>query len=87
MQLDECTVWAAAKCKSFTLSLVYSVRCWPDLTHVGNIPLQLLGCISDQVAGPQVSLVMIVYSLTGIFMKESETLAFGQRFPFIVLFS
>ena len=87
MQLDECTGWAAAKCKSFTLSLVYSARCWPDLTHVGNIPLQLLRCISDEVAGPQVSLVTIVYSLTDISMKESETLAFGRWFAFKVLFS
>ena len=55
--------------------------------HVGNIPLQLLRCISDEVAGPQVSLVMIVYSLTGISMKESETLAFGRWFAFKVLFS
>ena len=69
------------------LCLLHSTRCRLGLTHVANIPLQLLQCISGQVARPQVSLVMMVYSLTGMSVEESERLAFGQRIVFIVLFS
>ena len=87
LQLDECTVWAAAKHENSTLCLIHSTRCRPGLTHAGKIPLQLLECISGQVAGPQGSLVMMVYSLTGMSVEESERLAFGQRIVFIVLFS
>ena len=52
LQLDECTVWAAAKYESSTLCLVHSTKCKPGLTHVGNIQLQLLRGISGYVAGP-----------------------------------
>ena len=87
LQLDECTVWAAAKYESSTLCLVHSTRCGPGPTHVGNIPLQLLLCISGQVAGPQVSLVIMVYSLSTMSVEESEKLAFDQRIVFTVLSS
>ena len=71
LQLDACAVSAAAKYESSILRLIHSTRCRPGLTHVGNIPLQLLRCISGQVTGPQVSLVMMVHSLTGMSMEES----------------
>ena len=87
LQLDECTVWAAAKYESSTLCLVHSRRCKPGMRHVGNNPLQLLRRISCRVADPQGSLVMMVRSLTGISVEESERLAFGQRVVFIVLSS
>ena len=87
LQLDECTVWAAAKYESSTLSLVHSRRCKPGMTHVGNNPLQLLRCISGWVACPQGSLVIIVHSLSGISVEESERLAFGKRIAFTVLSS
>ena len=87
LQLDECTVWAAAKYESSTLCLVHSTRCRPRLMHVGDFTLQLPRCISGQVAGPQVSLVMMVHSLTGMSMEESERLAFGQRIVFTVISS
>ena len=85
LQLEECTWVAAAKYERPTLCLVYSTRCRPGLTHVGNIPLQLLRCISGQVAGPQVSLVMMVHSLSRISVEESQRLAFGQGIVFTVL--
>ena len=87
LQLDECTVWAAAKYESYTLCLVHSTRSRPGLTHVRNIPFELLWCISRQVAGPQHSLVMMVHSLSGMSIEESERLAFGQIIVFTVLSS
>ena len=87
LQLDECTVWAAAKYESSTLCLVHSRRCKSGMRHVGNNPLQLLRRISRRVAGPQGSVVMMVRSLTGISVEESERLAFGQRIVFTVLSS
>ena len=71
LELEECTVWAASKYESSTLCLVHSMRCRPGLTHVPNILLELLRCISCQLAGPQVNLVMIVHSLTGMSLEES----------------
>ena len=87
LQLDACAVSAAAKYESSILRLIHSTRCRPGLTHVGNIPLQLLWCISGQEAGLQISWVMTVCSLTGMLVEESEKLAFGKRIVFIVLFS
>ena len=52
LQLDACTVSAAAKYESSILRLIHLTRCRPGLTHVGNIPLQLVWCIYGQVAGP-----------------------------------
>ena len=85
LQLDECTVWAGAKYERSTLCLVHSTRCRPGLTHLGNIPLQLVRWISGQVAGPQVSLVMMVDSLSGISVEENERFAFGHGIVFTVL--
>ena len=87
LQLDECTVWVAAKYESSTSFLVHLTRSRPGLTHVGNIPLELLWYTSGQVAGPQVTWGMTVYSLTDIRLEESKSLAFNPRIPFIVLFS
>ena len=75
------------KYESSTLCLVHLTRCRPGLTHVGNILLQLLRCISGKVADPQVSLVMMVDSLSAMSLEESEKLTFGQRIVFIVLSS
>ena len=85
LQLDDCPVWAASKYESSKMCLVYSTRCRPGLIQLGNIPLQLLRCISGQVAGPQVSLFRMVHSLSGISVEESERLAFGQGVVFTVL--
>ena len=85
LQLDDCPVWAAPKYESSKLCLVYSTRCRPGLIQLGNSPLQLLWCISGQVAGCQVSLVMMAHSLSGISVEESETLAFRQGIVFTVL--
>ena len=87
LQLDECTVWVAAKYKSSTSFLANLTRSRPGLTHVGNIPLELLRYTSGQVAGPQFTWGMTVYSLTDIPLEESKSLAFNPRIPFIVLFN
>ena len=84
---DHCNVTAAGKYEGSTLRLVHSTRCRPGLTHVRNIPFELLWCISCQVAGPEDSLVIMVHSLSGMSIEESERLAFGQIIVFTVLSS
>ena len=55
--------------------------------HVGDILLQLLPYPSGQVAGPQVSWDMTVYSLTDMPVEKSGKIAMGQSILFIVLVS
>ena len=43
------------------MCLVNWTRCWPRLTHVGNIPLQLLRCTSGQGVVSRVGQDMPVY--------------------------
>ena len=52
LQLDEWVVSEATKFEGSTLYVIHSTRCRPGLTHVGNIPLQLLQCTSGQMVGP-----------------------------------
>ena len=48
LQPGECPVLAATKKEGPTMYLVHSTRCSQELTHAGNIPLQLLQCTSWQ---------------------------------------
>ena len=48
LQPGECPVLAATKKEGPTMYLVHSTRCSQELTHAGNIPLQLLQCTSCQ---------------------------------------